>query len=59
MTRPTFPSFYAECAWTDGYCDARDGTNSFSAYVRHGQEEPVGGHWYREGFAARASEATQ
>jgi len=45
----TFPSFYAECAWLDGHRDAERGTDSTSAYARHGSPEPVGMDWYRKG----------
>lgn len=52
MTAPTFPSFYAECAFRDGQRDAARGTDSTAAYRRHGAEEPTGMAWYRAGFAA-------
>jgi hypothetical protein len=50
MTAPTFPSFYAECAYRDGRRDGTEGNwNSRSAFMRHGEVEPIGMHWYMEG----------
>jgi hypothetical protein len=57
-TTMTFPTFYAECAFNDGFRDARDGTNSTASYMRHGDPEPIGMEWYqrgRESFAAQVS----
>ena len=52
-TTMTFPSFYAECAYTDGKRDAAAGhSNSRSAFMRHGDPEPIGMHWYLEGRKA-------
>jgi len=49
----TFPSFYAECAYNDGKRDAAAGhSNSRSAFMRHGDPEPIGMHWYLEGRKA-------
>ena len=45
-----FPSFYAQCAYNDGICDARDGTDSSASFMRHGEPEPVGMSWYRKGL---------
>lgn len=53
-----FPTFYAECAYLDGFRDARDGTNSAGCFMRHGEPEPVGMSWYqrgREAFAAQVA----
>jgi len=50
---PTFPSFYAECAYNDGKRDATAGHyNSVGSFMRHGEPEPVGVHWYSLGRAA-------
>ena len=50
----TFPSFYAECAFRDGQRDAAAGHDkSRSAFMRHGQVEPIGMHWYDLGRAAK------
>lgn len=49
----TFPSFYAECAYNDGKRDAANGhDNSRRSFLRHGDVEPVGMHWYELGRAA-------
>ena len=49
----TFPSFYAECAYRDGQRDAAAGhSNSRASYMRHGDPEPIGMHWYLEGRKA-------
>lgn len=47
-----FPDFYCECAFLDGMRDAERGTDSTSAYMRHGQPEPKGMDWYLRGFNA-------
>lgn len=47
-----FPSFYAECAYNDGKRDAAAGhCNSVGSFMRHGDPEPVGMHWYLKGWA--------
>jgi hypothetical protein len=52
-TQMTFPSFYAECAYRDGQRDAAAGhSNSRPSYMRHGDPEPVGMHWYEAGRKA-------
>ena len=52
-TTMTFPSFYAECAYNDGRRDAAAGhCNSVGSFMRHGEVEPVGMHWYLEGRKA-------
>lgn len=53
LRQPAFPSFYAECAFRDGQRDAAAGhSNSRASYMRHGDPEPVGMHWYLKGRAA-------
>ena len=50
----TFPSFYAECAYNDGKRDAAAGhCNSVGSFMRHGEPEPIGMHWYNIGRAAK------
>lgn len=50
---PTFPSFYAECAYLDGKRDAEQGhTDSRQSYMRHGYPEPLGMTWYERGLKA-------
>jgi hypothetical protein len=49
----TFPSFYAECAYRDGQRDAAAGHDrSRASYMRHGEPEPTGLHWYLAGRKA-------
>lgn len=53
-----FPSFYAQCAYTDGRCNGEDGhSNSLSAYIKWGKIDPVAQLWYwrghRTGLAMR------
>lgn len=46
----TFPNFYAECAYHDGYRDHTEGhCDSAPSYRRHGEWEPVGYSWYLRG----------
>lgn len=53
MKMMTFPSFYAECAYNDGKRDAAAGhCNGVGSFMRHGEVEPVGMHWYNLGRAA-------
>lgn len=48
----TFPSFYCECAFLDGQRDAAAGHDkSRASFMRHGQPEPLGMHWYNLGRA--------
>lgn len=59
-----FPGFYEECAYRDGQRDAAAGhDNSRSAFLRHGEVEPVGMRWYEAGrlqpSPAPASEASE
>lgn len=49
----TFPDFYAECAFNDGHRDAERGTDSVSAYHRHGVPVARGMEWYQRGFDAQ------
>lgn len=45
-----FPGFYEECAYRDGQRDAASGhDNSRSAFMRHGEVEPLGMRWYEAG----------
>lgn len=47
---PIFPSFYAACAYNDGKRDATAGNwDSVQSFMRHGEPEPTGMHWYTEG----------
>lgn len=49
----TFPSFYAECAYRDGFRDSEDMTGArIVSYYRHGDPEPVGFDWYHRGLQA-------
>lgn len=53
MTFPEFPSFYAECAFNDGFHDGMNNTSeSFKSYVKHGEVETVGANWYHKGLRA-------
>ena len=46
----TFPSFYAECAYNDGFSAAATGDySSASSYMRHGEPEPIGMEWFNIG----------
>lgn len=54
----TFPSFYAECAFNDGFRDATEGhCNSASCFVKWGEIEPIGMGWYNKGREAAAKKA--
>lgn len=53
MPIPSFPRFYAECAFHDGRRDALDGhDDSRAAFMRWGKPEPVGMEWYEAGRAS-------
>ena len=55
LTSPTFPSFYAECAYRDGVRAVGDGKPEYAAgYLRHGDVEPIGMAWFTKGFQAAA-----
>lgn len=49
----TFPSFYAECAYNDGYNAAITGNYAgIASYMRHGEPEPIGMEWFNIGVQA-------
>jgi len=50
QTAMTFPDFYCECAYNDGRCDARDGTNSRACY--NFGDRPDALRFYEAGRAA-------
>lgn len=57
---PTFPNFYAECAYHDGYRDQTAGhCNSVPSYRRGDAWEPIGYSWYLLGRDAAIDSRTR